>query len=181
VKTLTLITKKLKQLKKEMKTMEFEIIHFRDAQKVLEEKSMLNNVNITCEYIFENLVGTTYRRDILRDALEAMDWRQEQVDLKILPGRRYMYKGVKGEIAMDGSFSSYEYLHTGLLRLQLGYDKGTVESGVLLLPSNRSQKSPYGNTADMLKDEMQMLFPTISLPVSICLFDLGEPHDPDND
>ncbi len=154
--------------------MEFEIIHFRDAKKILEEKRMLKDVNITCEYIFDNLVGTTYRRDILRDALEAMDWRQENVDLKILPGRRYMYKGVKGDIAMDGSFSSYEYLHTGLLRLQLGYDKGTVESGVLLLTSTRSEKSPYGNTADMLKDEMQMLFPTISLPVSICLFDLGE-------
>ena len=154
--------------------MNFEIIHFRDAQKILEEKRMLNDVNITCEYIFDNLVGTTYKRDILRDALEAMDWRQENVDLKILPGRRYMYKGVKGDIAMDGSFSSYEYLHTGLLRLQLGYDKGTVESGILLLTSTRSEKSPYGNTADMLKDEMQMLFPTISLPVSICLFDLGE-------
>ena len=154
--------------------MEFEIIHFRDAEKILKEKRMLKDVNITCEYIFDNLVGTTYKRDILRDALEAMDWRQENVDLKILPGRRYMYKGVKGDIAMDGSFSSYEYLHTGLLRLQLGYDKGTVESGILLLTSTRSDKSPYGNTADMLKDEMQMLFPTISLPVSICLFDLGE-------
>ena len=38
--------------------MEFEIIHFRDAQKVLEEKSMVNDVNITCEYIFDALVGT---------------------------------------------------------------------------------------------------------------------------
>jgi hypothetical protein len=160
--------------------MEFEIIHFRDAQKVLEEKSMITDVNLTCEYIFDNLVGTQYRRDILRDALDAQGWREEHAELKILPGRRYFYKGVKGEIAMDGSFSSYEYLHTGLLRLQLGYDKGTVESGVLLLPSNRSEKSPYGNTADMLKSEMQLLFPTISLPVSICLFDLGEPFIPED-
>jgi len=161
--------------------MDFEIIHFRDAQKILKKKKMLSDVNITCEYIFDNLVGTHYTRDILRDALDAMDWRQEQVDLKILPGRRYLYKGVKGEIAMDGSFSSYEYLHTGLLRLQLGYDKGTVECGVLLLPSTRSEKSPYGNTSDMLKSEMEMLFPTISLPVSICLFDLGEPFVPEED
>ena len=159
--------------------MEFEIIHFRDAQKVLEEKSMITDVNLTCEYIFDALVGTAYRGEILREALDAQGWREEHADLKILPGRRYLYKGVKGEIAMDGSFSSYEYLHTGLLRLQLGYDKGTIESGVLLLPSTRSDKSPYGNTADMLKDEMQMLFPTISLPVSICLFDLGEPCLPE--
>jgi len=161
--------------------MEFEIIHFRDAKKVLKEKRMLTDVNLTCEYIFDALVGTHYTRDILRDALDAMDWKEDGVDLKIISGRRYMYKGVKGEIAIDGSFSSYEYLHTGLFRLQLGYDKGTVESGVLLLPSTRSEKSPYGNTADMLKSEMEMLFPTISLPVSICLFDLGEPYDPDED
>jgi hypothetical protein len=159
--------------------MDFEIIHFRDAKKVLGKKSMLSDVHLTCEYIFDALVGTLYRRDILRDALDAQGWKEDGVDLKILPGRKYFYKGVKGDIAMDGSFSSYEYLHTGLLRLQLGYDKGTVESGVLLLPSTRSEKSPYGNTADMLKDEMQMLFPTISLPVSICLFDLGEPFIPE--
>ena len=160
--------------------MDFEIIHFRDAQNILEERNMITDVNLTCEYIFDALVGTLYRRDILRDALETQGWREEHVDLKILPGRRYLYKGVKKEVAMDGSFSSYEYLHTGLLRLQLGYDKGTVESGVLLLPSTRSDKSPYGNTADMLKSEMQMLYPTISLPVTICLFDLGEPFIPED-
>ncbi len=155
--------------------MEFQIIHFRDAEKILKEKSMTKDVNLTCEYIFDALFGTKFRGEILREALEEMGWRQKDVDLNILPGRRYSYKGIKGEIAMDGSFSSYEYLHTGLLRLQLGYDKGTIESGVLLLPSNRSEKSPYGNTADMLKEEVDMLFPTISLPVSICLFDLGVP------
>jgi len=159
--------------------MEFEIIHFRDAQKILKKKNMLTDVNLTCEYVFDNLVGTLYRRDILRDSLEAQGWREEHADLKILPGRRYLYKGVKGDIAMDGSFSSYEYLHTGLLRLQLGYDKGTVESGVLLLTSTRSEKSPYGSTSNMLKDEMELLYPTISLPVSICLFDLGEPFIPE--
>lgn len=161
--------------------MEFEIIHFRDAEKILKEKSMITDVNLTCEYIFDALFGTRFRGEILREALEEMGWREKGVDLNILSGRRYSYKGVKGEIAMDGSFSSYEYLHTGLLRLQLGYDKGTIESGVLLLPSNRSEKSPYGNTADMLKDEIEMLFPTISLPVSICLFDLGEPYVSEDD
>ncbi len=159
--------------------MEFEIIHFREAQKILSEKRMLKDVTITCEYLFEQLAGTLYRREILRAALDTMDWMEERVDLNILPGRRYRYKGVKGEIAIDGSFSSYEYLHTGLFRLQIGYDKGTVESGILLLPSTRSEKSPYGNTADMLREEMEMLFPTISLPVTICLFDLGDPFIPE--
>jgi len=154
--------------------MDFEILHFRDADKILEEKSMVSDVAMTCEYIFNALVGSKYRRDLLREALDDMYWRPEGIDLRILPGRRYMYKGLKGEVALDGSFSSYEYLHTGLLRLQLGYDKGNLISGILLLPANRGEKSPYKNTAEMLREEMEMLFPTISLPVTICLYDLGE-------
>ena len=159
--------------------MDFEIIHFRDAEKILEERSMGSDVTMTCEYIYNALVGSKYRRDLLRDALGDMDWRQNDTDLRILPGRRYMYKGLKWEVAIDGSFSSYEYLHTGLLRLQLGFDKGNIVSGILLLPANRGENSPYGNTADMLKEEMLMLWPTINLPVTICLYDLGEPFVPE--
>lgn len=159
--------------------MNFEILHFREAEKILKENSMISDVAMTCEYLFNALVGTKYRRDLLREALEDMDWRQEGVDLKILPGRRYLYKGMKGEVAIDGSFSSYEYLHTGLLRLQLGYDKGNIQAGVLLLPANRGERSPLGDTAALLREEMEMLFPTISLPVTICLYDLGEPVVPE--
>jgi hypothetical protein len=154
--------------------MDYEIIHFSDAQQILEDKDMLNDLNNTCEYIYDAMAGFSYSREILRSALEDMNWREDTTTLNILEGRRYRYKGVKGEIAMDGNFSSYEYLHTGLFRLQVGYDKGNIVSGVLLLPSQRSEKSPYGNTLDMLKTEMEMLYPTISLPVSICLFNLEE-------
>ena len=159
--------------------MNFEIIHFRDAQQILEDKDMLDDLNITCEYIHDALAGFSYSREILRSALEDMNWREEGMNFNILEGRRYRYKGVKGDIAMDGNFSAYEYLHTGLFRLQVGYDKGNIVSGVLLLPSQRSEKSPYGNTLDMLKSEMELLYPTISMPVSICLFDLGDPYDPE--
>jgi len=109
--------------------MNFETIHFRDAQHILEDKDMLSDLNLTCEYIHDSLAGFTYTREILRSALEDMNWREEHVELNILEGRRYRYKGVKGEIAMDGSFSAYEYLHTGLFRLQVGYDKGSIKSG----------------------------------------------------
>jgi hypothetical protein len=159
--------------------MNYEILHFRDAEKILVGKNMLADVLMTCEYLYDELVGTRYQREILREALEVMDWREEGVDLRVFPGRRYMYKGVKGEIALDGSFSSYEYLHIGLLRLQLGYDKGNIVSGILWLPANRGEKSPYGNTAEMLKEEMEMLLPTINLPVTICLYDLGDPFVPE--
>ena len=154
--------------------MNFEILHFRDADKILSNQSMISDVLMTCEYIFNALVGSRFRRELLREALDDMGWIPSDTDLRILPGRRYMYKGLKGEVAIDGSFSSYEYLHTGLLRLQLGYDKGNIQSGILLLPANRGEKSPYGNTAEMLREEMEMLWPTINCPVTICLYDLGE-------
>lgn len=159
--------------------MNFEIIHFRDADRILEQKAMISDVMMTCEYIFNALVGTKYRRELLREALDDMYWRPEGIDLRILPGRRYMYKGLKGEVALDGNLSCYEYLHTGLIRLQLGYDRGDIQSGILLLPANRGEKSPYGNTAEMLRAEIDMLFPTISLPVTICLYDLGDPFVPE--
>jgi hypothetical protein len=159
--------------------MNFELFHFRGAQEVLEAKSMVSDVMMTCQYIYDELVGTRFRQEILRDALEAMDWRKEDVDLKVLPGRRYQYKGLKNGVAIDGSFSSYEYLHTGLLRLQVGYDKEKIRAGILLLPGTRGEKSPYGSTGEMLNEEMEMLFPTINLPVSVCLYDLGEPLVPE--
>ena len=157
--------------------MDYEIIHFRDAKLILEDKDMLNDLILTCDYIHDEMEGSSYSREILRSALDDMNWREDATTLNILEGRRYRYKGFKGEIAMDGNFSAYEYLHTGLFRLQVGYDKGNIVSGVLLLPSQRSEKSPYGNTLDMLKTEIEMLYPTISLPVSICLFNLGDPYN----
>ena len=138
--------------------MDYEIIHFRDAKLILEDKDMLTDLVLSCEYIYNELTGISYTREILRSALDDMNWREDATTLNILEGRRYRYKGLKGEIAMDGNFSSYEYLHTGLFRLQVGYDKGNIVSGVLLLPSQRSEKSPYGNTLDMLNTEMEMLY-----------------------
>ena len=60
------------------------------------------------------------------------------------------------------------------MRLQIGFDKGILETGVLVLTSKRSEKSPYGNTSAMVQNEIEMLFPTISMPVTVALFDLDE-------
>ena len=60
-----------------------------------------------------------------------------------------MYKGVKRGIAIDGNISAYEYILEGLFRLQIGYDKQRIDAGILLLNSKRSNKSPYGTTADL--------------------------------
>ena len=154
--------------------MSFEIIHFRGADKILKKKSMISDVAMTMEFIYDSLDGSLYRGELLRIALDDMGWR-ENGTLNILDGRRYMYKGFKRGVAIDGSFNAYEFIIEGLARLQIGFDKGNIEAGILMLTAKRSEKSPYGSTVDMVKNEVEMLYPTISLPVSVALFNLGEP------
>jgi len=153
----------------------FEILHFRDSDKIIKQKKMLKDVMTTLQYIDDVLSGAIYKRELFRQALDEMGWRHNGT-LNILEGRRYMYKGFKKSVAIEGNFSAYEFILEGLLRLQIGYDKGLLETGILILTSKRSENSPYGSTSQMVKDEIEMLYPTISLPVSIALFDLGEPE-----
>jgi len=159
--------------------MPFEIIHFRESEKILREKKMEGDVNATLEYIEQSLYGTVHRRELFRQVLEEMGWRGNGESLNILEKRRYQYKGLKNEVAIEGNFSAYEFILEGLFRLQVGFDKGMIETGVLLLTSQRSEKTPYGSTSKMVTEEIDMLYPTISLPVSIALFDLIEPIIPD--
>lgn len=155
--------------------MSFEIMHFRDADKIIKQKKMEKEVQLTIEYLDDCLCGTVHRSEILRQALNDLDWRMNG-DLNILEGRRYFYKGFKKGIAIEGNFSSYEFIQDGLLRLQIGKDKGKVDTGILLLTSHRSDKSPYGSTKQLVEKEIEYLYPTISLPVTVVLFDLGVPY-----
>ena len=101
--------------------MPFEVIHFRESEKILKEKRLVKDVKETLEYIDDALYGSIYRRELLRQALDEMNWR-ENGSLNIIDGRRYQYKGFKKGVALEGdSFASYEYLWTGLLRLQVGF------------------------------------------------------------
>ena len=154
--------------------MPFEIVHFRESEKILKEKRLVKDVKATLEYIDDVLCGTIHRRELLRQSLEEMDWR-ENGTLNILDGRRYQYKGFKRGVAIEGSFSAYEFILEGLFRLQIGFDKGLVETGILMLTSMRSEKSSYGTSRELAEAEVEMLYPTISMPVSIALFDLGPP------
>ena len=154
--------------------MPFEIIHFRDSDKILKEKRMEKDVKMTLEYINDALYGSIYRRELLRQSLEEMDWR-ENGTLNFLDGRRYQYKGLKKGVAIEGSFAAYEFILEGLFRLQIGFDKGRIETGILMLTSMRSEKSLLGTSRDLAVAEVEMLYPTISMPVSIALFDLGPP------
>lgn len=156
--------------------MAYEILHFRGSDKILTEKNLDHDVQSTLEYVSDVLYGTLHKGELLRQALDDMGWRSgDNGCLRILENRRYMYKGFKKDVAIEGSFALYEFILEGLFRLQIGYDKGLIETGILLLNSRRSEKSPYGSSSKMVREEMKMLEPTISMPVSVGLFDLGEP------
>jgi len=154
--------------------MSFELLHFRGSDAILRDLNMERDVLVTMETLDDALCGTYYKKELMRNALEETDWRRCE-DLSILPGRRYSYKGIKRGVAIEGNFANYEYILEGLVRLQIGYDTGKIDMGILLLNGKRSGKSPLGSSSDMVKEEMTLLYPTISLPVMIALFDLGTP------
>ena len=160
--------------------MAFDIIHFRGSEKIISDKNMENYVQSTLEYVDDALYGSLYRGELLRQALSDSGWR-ENGSLNILEGRRYQYKGFKKGIALEGSFAAYEFILEGLFRLQVGFDKGMIETGILMLTSQRSEKSSYGSSRDLAASEVEQLYPTISMPVSIALFDLGDPALPDEE
>ena len=64
-----------------------------------------------------------------------------------------------------------------MIRLQLAFDRGKIQMGVLLLTSRRSEKSRFGSTRELCEHEVEnLLHPTINLPVCVALYDLGEPQ-----
>ena len=85
----------------------FEILHFRGSEEILKEKNLLNDVQATMQYVDDVLAGALYKRELLRMALEEMDWTQDADFMRIIEGRRYMYKGVKRGVAIDGNISVY--------------------------------------------------------------------------
>ena len=58
----------------------------------------------------------------------------------------------------------------------MGFDKGLIEAGILSLTAKRSEKSPYGSSAKMVVEDVELLYPTIYLPLTVVLFDLGNPR-----
>jgi hypothetical protein len=130
----------------------FEILHFRGSDEILKEKRLLNDVQVTMQYIDDVLAGSLYKRELLRMALEEMDWTTSSAAMRIIENRRYTYKGLKRRVAIDGNISAYEYIMEGLVRLQIGHDKQRIDTGILLVNSKRSDKSPLGTTSQIIKD-----------------------------
>ena len=163
--------------------MPFEIFHVRDSDKIIKEKGLQKDLQVTLENVDISLRGSLYRRELLRLALEETGWQEgkENGSLNILVGRRYQYKGFKRGVAIEGNFSVYEYILEGLFRLQVGFDHGKIETGILMLTAARSEKSSYGSSKQLAEIEIEQLYPTISCPVTVCLFDLGDSTLPDEE
>ena len=131
--------------------MPYEILHFRGSDEIINKKNLEKDIETTLSYVDDALYGSLYRRELLRQALAEMDWRDNGT-LNILPGRKYQFKGFKKGVAIEGdSFASYEYLWTGLLRLQVGFDKGIIDTGVLMLTAARSERSTYGSSRELAR------------------------------
>ena len=126
-----------------------EVIHFRESEAIIKQKDLEADVNITLRYVETVLYGTLYKRELTIQALKECDWREG--DLSILDGRRYQYKGFKKGVAIEGNFAAYEYILEGLFRLQIGFDKGRIETGILMLTSSRSEKSRLGTSIELAK------------------------------
>jgi len=154
--------------------MPYELIHFRDSDKIIRKKKLDRDVKATLDYVYDALQGSLYRGELLRQALDEMGWR-ENGSLNILDGRRYQYKGFKKKLAIDGSFAAYEYILEGLFRLEIGFRKGKIDCGILMLTAARSEKSSLGTSRDLAIAEVEYLADIITIPVSIALFNLGPP------
>ena len=152
--------------------MSFELLHFRESDKILKQKKMMEDVMKTLEYLDTVLYVAPNKGELLKQALKDMQWREDGT-LNILENRRYQHRGFKNRIAVEGYIGTFENLE-GIFRLQVAFDKQKIDTGILLMNSLRSFDSPFGSSRDLVEWEMEQLEPTIFMPVSVALFDLGK-------
>jgi hypothetical protein len=150
-----------------------EMLHFRGSWEIIEGKNLDNDVKVTMEYLEECLYGALYRRELTALALKEMGWREG--DLRILENRQYRWSGFKKGVALECNLSSYEYLWLGLMRIQYSFDKGDIDTGIVILTDKRSENSRLGTSIELAKNEVEMLYPTISLPCSVAFLSIDEP------
>jgi hypothetical protein len=152
--------------------MSFELLHFRESDKILKKKKMMEDVMKTLEYLDTVLYEAPNKGELLKQALKDQGWREDGT-LNILENRRYQHKGFKNRVAVEGYIGTFENLE-GIFRLQVAFDKQKIDTGILLMNSLRSFDSPFGSSRDLVEWEMEQLEPTVFLPISVALFDLGK-------
>jgi hypothetical protein len=151
--------------------MSFEILHFRESDKILKKKKMMEDVMKTLEYLDTVLFEAPNKGELLKQALKDQGWREDGT-LNIMEGRRYQHRGFKNRIAVEGYIGTFENLE-GIFRLQVAFDKQKIDTGILLINSLRSFDSQFGSSRELIEWEISQLEPTIFMPISVALFDLG--------
>ena len=131
--------------------MSYQLYHVRDAEAILKEKKLLTHLTDTLKEIDQSVQGRTYKGTTLKSTLELMGWRDQPSSLSILEGRRYAYKGLYKRVALEANLINYEDILNCLFRLQVGFDRGLLDTGVVLLNSQRSEKSPLGSSFELAK------------------------------
>ena len=152
--------------------MSFELLHFRDSDQILKDKGMMEDVEKTLEYLDTVLFESPNKGELLKESLKDTGWREDGT-LNILENRRYQHKGYKNKVAIEGYIGTFEKLE-GIFRLQVAFDKQKIDTGILLMNSLRSFDSPFGSSAELVGWEIEQLEPTVFMPISVALFDLGK-------
>jgi len=152
--------------------MPYELLHFRDSDQILKDKGMMKDVEKTLEYLDTVLFESPNKGELLKEALKDTGWREDGT-LNILENRRYQHKGFKNRVAIEGYISTFENLE-GIFRLQVAFDKQKIDTGILLMNSLRSFDSPFGSSSELVGWEIEQLEPTVFMPISVALFDLGK-------
>ncbi|MGD0399379.1 MAG: hypothetical protein ABSC04_10745 [Syntrophobacteraceae bacterium] len=152
--------------------MSFELLHFRDSDQILKDKGMMEDVMKTLEYLDTVLFESSNKGERLKESLKDTGWREDGT-LNILENRRYQHKGFKNKVAIEGYIGTFENWE-GLFRLQVAFDKQNIHTGILLMNSLRSFDSPFGSSAELVCWEIEQLEPTVFMPISVALFDLGK-------
>ena len=150
-----------------------EMLHFRDSLAILKKKKMMDDVLKTLDYLDTVLFESPNKGELLKEALKDTGWREDGT-LNILENRRYQHKGFKNKVAIEGYIGTFENLE-GIFRLQVAFDKQKIDTGILLINSLRSFDSPFGSSSELVQWEVEQLEPTIFMPLSVALFDLGKP------
>lgn len=149
--------------------MAYSMFQFRDFNEIIKELHMDQALTETLDYLDLALQGAIWKGTLVNQVLEETGWRDDE-NIQVIPKRRYKYKGYIGGLAIEGNVSIYEYMLEGLFRLQIGYDQERVRAGVLLL-GKRKWSFPFEDSHELLTWEIESLYPTISLPVGVALFE----------
>jgi len=132
----------------------------------------MEDVEKTLEYLDTVLFESPNKGELLKESLKDTGWREDGT-LNILENRRYQHKGYKNKVAIEGYIGTFENLE-GIFRLQVAFDKQKIDTGILLMNSLRSFDSPFGSSAELVGWEIEQLEPTVFMPISVALFDLGK-------